>query len=258
MSTLAAPALARFQEEFARALLAEAEAPASLQAQPAFAVYRNTVMKGCIDALEANYPSVTRLVGRDWFRSAAALYVAAEPPADGALLGYGDAFPDFLRRFAPAAELPYLAGVARLDRCWSEAHAGADAAVLDAAQLSCLTPLQLTSCRLMPHPAARWAWFAEQPIYAIWQRNRLPETDQQEEIDWHGEGALLTRPAGVVRWQAAGAADCAFLDACAQGCLLAQATEQALHADAAVDLTAMLARLLQAGAFADFSSGVAS
>ena len=29
----------------------------------AFAVYRNTVLKGCIDALQANYPTVGQLVG---------------------------------------------------------------------------------------------------------------------------------------------------------------------------------------------------
>ena len=37
----------------------------SLYGQPAFAVYRNTVMKACIDALQANYPAVTRLVSEE-------------------------------------------------------------------------------------------------------------------------------------------------------------------------------------------------
>ena len=52
-------ALARFQDGFAQALLAPepATAPgltpeiAALARQPGFAVYRNTLMKGCIDAL---------------------------------------------------------------------------------------------------------------------------------------------------------------------------------------------------------------
>src|SRR5690606_8245365 len=58
--------LARFQDAFLRALLSGAPAPigdatiAGLCGQPGFAVYRNTAIKGCIDALAANYPSVAR------------------------------------------------------------------------------------------------------------------------------------------------------------------------------------------------------
>ena len=92
--------LAQFQASFAQALFAPADIDspvAALSAQPAFAVYRNTVMKACIDALEANYPAVARLVGSEWFRAAAALYVAARPPNDARMLRYGDGFPDFLR-----------------------------------------------------------------------------------------------------------------------------------------------------------------
>lgn len=70
--------LADFQDRFAQALFgAEEDADpevASLARQPGFAVYRNTVIKGRIDALQANYPSVTRLVGEAWFRAAAAIY----------------------------------------------------------------------------------------------------------------------------------------------------------------------------------------
>ena len=43
-------------------------------------------MKGCIDALQANYPAVTRLVGEEWFRAAAAVYVRQAPPTNPMLL----------------------------------------------------------------------------------------------------------------------------------------------------------------------------
>ena len=107
--------LSRFQDDFAQALLAtDTAASATLSAvtvQPAFAIYRNTVMKGCIDALQANYPAVTRLVGDEWLRAAAAVYARDALPAQPMLLHYGADFADFLARFEPAAELPYLPGV---------------------------------------------------------------------------------------------------------------------------------------------------
>ncbi|MGJ4749098.1 DNA-binding domain-containing protein, partial [Leptospira sp. SA-E8] len=72
--------LARFQNEFLHALYHPADASVRmhrLSEQAGFAVYRNTVLKGCVDALEANFPTVTRLVGQDWLRAAALGYARA-------------------------------------------------------------------------------------------------------------------------------------------------------------------------------------
>ena len=248
--------LSRFQDGFVQALLApHDEAPDHLRAlvdQPGFAVYRNTVLKGCIDALQANYPAVRRLVGEEWFRAVAALHVRARPPADARLLLYGLDFPDFLRDFPPAADLPYLRGVARLDRFWTEAHVAADAVALAPAALAGLPLDQLGDLVLTPHPAARWAWFEDQPIYTLWQRNRGTEAegvDSGDELVWTGEGALLSRPAGAVTWTELDAAGCAFLDACAAGRPLAQAASEALARQASTDFAQLMARLLDAGAF---------
>jgi len=273
--TNAAPlSLAQFQSAFADALLAPADAAASsplahLLAQPAFAVYRNTVAKGCVDALEANFPSVARLVGREWFRAAAAVHVRASPPRDARLLFYGAHFPQFLRDFEPAAELPYLAGVAQLDALWCAAHTAADAPQLDASALTRLPPEQLGAAVLRPHPATRWVWFETHPIYTLWHRNRPsgmtladgtaapPEADEGE-IEWQAEGALLTRCDGVVRWQPAGRADAAFLAACADGATLSRAADAASLADPEADIAALLAGLLRAGAFCQLDGPAAA
>lgn len=246
--------LARFQDDFVQSLLApQSDMPSTLRTltlQPGFAVYRNTVMKGCIDALQANFPAVLRLVGEEWFRAAAALHVRAQPPDDARLLQYGVDFPAFLRSFAHAAEMPYLWAVAQLDRFWTEAHAASDADVLTPSVLADLPPAQMGELVLNPHPATRWAWYDDQPIYTLWQRNRdAPCMGDGDDVTWCGEGALITRPAGQVQWTEFGAAGCAFLDACCAGQPLAQAAEDALAHDAQVDLAQLMASLLDAGAF---------
>lgn len=148
--------LEAFQDRFAHALFAldpsENCAPeiAGLVAQPGFTVYRNTVMKGCIDALQANYPAITRLVGEEWFRAAAAVFARADPPRHPMLADYGAGFADFLAGFEPAAELPYLPAVARLDRFWSEAHIASDAEPLEAGALARLGPEQLAHAHAEP------------------------------------------------------------------------------------------------------------
>ena len=252
-----APPLGEFQHAFAAALV-NADATGTgddwlvgLVAQPGFVVYRNTVMKGCVDALLANFPAVTRLVGEEWLGAAAAEFVRDHLPRQPSLVDYGADFPDFLGGFAPAAQLPYLADVARLDRSWTEAHVAADAERLPAAMIAGLDAEQLARCVLHPHPSARWHWFDAQPIYSIWRGNRDgADPAALSAIEWRGEGALLVRPDDSVDAINIGAAECAFLDACGRGDSLGDAGVVTLAVDAAVDLAGLLARMLRVGAFA--------
>ena len=53
------PSLTDFQDLFVEALYnPEADTLTLLTDQPGFSVYRNTVMKGAVDALLANFPTV--------------------------------------------------------------------------------------------------------------------------------------------------------------------------------------------------------
>lgn len=244
--------LAAFQDAFVAALTdapgSAAGEVAALVGQPGFAVYRNTLAKGCVDALRANFPAVERLVGEEWFAAAAALYAREKPPRRGPLLEYGDDFPAFLQDFEPARELPYLSGVAQLDRLWLEVFSAVEQPVLALAALA-TTLEQIARKTLVPRAALRWRWFAELPVYSIWSCTRegreVPAT-----LVWQGEGALLSRNAGRIGWQPLERAGCVFLDACAAGRSLEQASEQALAAQPQLDFNDLLGRLLAAGAFA--------
>lgn len=234
---------------FWQALLAPADAPrAAWLNQPGFAVYRNTCIKGCVDALAAQFPSVLRLVGEDWFRAAAAEHVRAQPPHDGRLLRYGDGFPDFLRHFPPAAELPYLPGVAQLDGLWSQAHGAADAPPLRPEALTTLGEDALSTHCLRPHPATRWACHATLPLFSLWRAAR-EQHDDPNPANWVGEGALFTRPIDQVLWTPLSVGGCALLDACASDQPIATAIAAALTREPTIDLGATLGRLMQQGAF---------
>jgi hypothetical protein len=251
--------LACFQAAFGRALMHDAVAAdrrlGSLQRQPGFAVYRNTVLRGCIDALHASYPAVLRLVGEQWFRAAAAAYVRTHWPQQPMLVDYGDGFAAFLADFPPALELPYLSAVAQLDRCWTESHLAADAPVLDAADVAAQLQAgdgRIDALKLSIHPAARWRWFDAVPALTIWHRNRADVFDDGE-FAWHGEGALLTRPLGAVQWRPLSPAGVALLDACAAGAPLAVALDAAAATADAQEIGQLLPALIEAGAFAGLS-----
>lgn len=256
--------LSDFQDGLAAALLAspDAAAPtpawlAALAAQPGFAVYRNTVLTACIDALQANYPTVCSLVGADWFRAAAGVFAHAQPPANGRLMDYGAGFAGFLQQFGPAAALPYLPAVAHLDRCWTESHLAADAPALDATWLGRQPPGTLALWHLRPHPAARWAWCDDHPAYALWQRHR-DQWPMDADLLWTGDGGLLTRPDSAVVWCALPHAGIAFMDACAQGLPLEAAATEALVAEPDTDIAALLMLLLDAGALTEAAADAAA
>lgn len=247
--------LADYQDVFSRALLAKdpltdsSPALARLAEQPGFAIYRNTVLKGCIDALQANFPAVVRLVGEEWFRAAAAVYARQQLPTQATLLSYGAGFARFLASFKPAAELPYLPDVARIDRLWSESHVAADDDVLEPSALAHLSVFAMTRLSLRPHATARWAWFDEQTIYTLWVRNRGDATDHDAEIAWHGEGVLLTRPHGAVIGHPLTREGATFLSASAAGHSIEQAVGAALGVNAEADISALISQCLRAGAF---------
>lgn len=240
-------ALARFQDDFADALRGDptAFAPAG---QPAFAIYRNTAMRACLDVLEANYPAVVCLVGREWFRAASAVYVSQSPPRDGRLTSYGDAFAGFLATFPPAAELTYLAEVARLDRLWTESFVAADAGVLTATAIASLGADALGAQTLHVHPATR-PFASSLPTVSIWQASRAGAAVSADLV-WRAECAVVTRVDDEVCVVPVEASALRFLESLADGACLADAALATLgtHPEARIDL--LLSSLLRAGALA--------
>ncbi|WP_042298343.1 HvfC/BufC N-terminal domain-containing protein, partial [Paraburkholderia bannensis] len=88
--------------------------PDALPSARRFGVYRNSVVRGLVEALRAAFPVVCRLVGDEFFTAMAHAYAVFEPPQTPVMLAYGATFPDFIATFEPALSVPYLSDVARL------------------------------------------------------------------------------------------------------------------------------------------------
>lgn len=150
------------QQAFAKALLDPAlPAPGELVAWNAsdpglrFAVYRNNVCLSLVAALADTFPVLRALVGDEFFDAMARRYVADEPPRSPVLAHYGEGLADWLAHFAPAASLPYLPDMARLERARVRAYHAADAPSLgaDAVAARLAEPAQLAQARLQLHPS---------------------------------------------------------------------------------------------------------
>jgi hypothetical protein len=162
------------QTQFASALLDPAQ-PAPLgvvnpfggPAGKRFDIYRNTVAVSLTEALETGFPTVRKLVGDDFFRAMAGVFLRAHPPSDPRLALYGSSFPGFLTRFDPVAHLRYLPDVARLDLGLRQSYHAADATPLDTRGQDPAAVMALRP-RLAPATLVLSSRFA---VFDIWRYN---------------------------------------------------------------------------------------
>ena len=250
--------LAAFQDAFAAALAERSAASIAAwlpdgDTDPAgLSVYRNTIAKGCIDALAANFPTVASLVGEEWFRAAAALFAAEHPPKGAALLAYGEAFPDWLAAFQPAADLPYLPAMAWMDWRWTTALFAPEAQPLTAEAFA-LAPEDLMNARPRLHSSLAFAWF-DSSLPSLWLAAREPEPGEMELLD-APQGVLIVRPDDTVQARALDRAGLTFLHAATDGATLGEAITAAGEADPSADLAVLFAALIADGVFSGLDLG---
>lgn len=132
-----------------------------------FNVYRNTVVVSLSEALREKFPVVAELVGAEFFLNMARHHVRTSPPRSPMLARYGDDLADFIATYPPAAPVPYLADVARLEAARVSAYHAADAPVLGPDDFAWIEPDRLADVVLVLHPSARLLR-SRHAIYALW------------------------------------------------------------------------------------------
>lgn len=217
-----------------------------------FDVYRNNVMVGLIEALAAAFPAVHRIVGADFSRAMARAYVMLQPPRSPIMLDYGAGFPDFIRSFEPAAGLPYLEDVARIERAWTEAYHAPEDSPIDPSAFTAVAPDQLATMQLELHPSLRLVR-SRFPALTIWQMNVGDGVPTPVDLAAGGEDALIVRPAADVEVRLIPKGSLEFIRALADGRSVLAALEEALTANSRFDLAANLSDLMCAGAITSYN-----
>lgn len=241
-----------YQQRFAEALLDPEQAcPPGLTtwnaSDPArrFAVYRNNVIVSLVEALADTFTVTQALVGETFFRAMARLFAYANPPTSRLLAFYGETFPDFIERFPPAAGVPYLADVARLEFLRVRAYHAADVAPIRTEEIAAVQGREedLPSLNLAIHPsigvldstaAVVSLWAAHQGIGDL--ATVVPDIPETALILRNGldvEVMQIPRAAGV------------FIQALKSGATLGGATASALTVDPCFDAAMPLALLIQ-------------
>ncbi|OGB01033.1 MAG: hypothetical protein A3E25_23815 [Burkholderiales bacterium RIFCSPHIGHO2_12_FULL_69_20] len=245
------------QTDFAAALLNPQSAmPPGLRTwngsdpQARLAVYRNNVVSALVDALADTFPVVQHLVGEEFFRAMAVLFVRQAPPRSRVLAHYGQDLPGFIAQFGPAQGLPYLADVARLEAARVMAYHAADAAPVpdEVVRLALSSGERMGELQLVLHPsvATLASPFA---VVTLWAAHQAEADIAPVEID-QPECALVLRAGLDVLVLPAAAGAVAFVRAIQAAHNLGEAAALALADAREFDLTATLSQLLAHGALA--------
>ncbi len=194
-----------------------------------FAVYRNNVFVSLVDALADRYPVVLALVGEDFFRAMAGVFARQTPPTSRVMACYGESFAEFIEGFSPAAALPYLADVARLESLHVAAYHAADAQALDAKQLAerLADPEQLPGLRVIFQPSLRLLR-SRYAVLSLWAAHQglldIATVDPTQP-----ESVLIVRPQFEVEMTRISAAAADFVACLLAGANLGDALEEMTH-----------------------------
>ncbi|WP_166358814.1 DNA-binding domain-containing protein [Pseudomonas akapageensis] len=209
-----------------------------------FTIYRNNVFSSMLDALADSYPVVAQLVGEAFFNAMALTFVQAHPPRSRSLVDYGEDFAAFIETFTPAAGLPYLADVARLERLCVRAYHACDSQAVSLELLAELMaqPEELAELRLGLHPSLS-ILPSDYAVCSLWEAHQ-PGGDITKVDPCLPERALVLRCGLEVELLALDTGTCAFIQALQAGLPLGRAAHLEGHASSSFDLGQCLALLI--------------
>ena len=243
------------QAQFAAALLDPTLAcPAGLRtwndSDPVrrIAVYRNNVVSSLIAASADTFAVTRLLVGPDFFRAMAGMFVRQNPPRTRILAHYGDDFAAFIASFAPAAALPYLPDMARLElrtdaglpcrRCRPDRRGVLSAALSNPDKLAGMQFKWHPSLRVIDSPYA---------VVTLWAAHQTDDEISSVQVD-HAERAIVLRDALDVLVLPVAAGTACFVGRTLSGVEFSAAAAAAVADDASFDLSATLSLLVRHGA----------
>jgi hypothetical protein len=245
--------LSKLQQDFAAAILtAQGALPAPLTRRAGgephrrFNVYRNNVYSSLIDVMQARFPVASLLVGEEFFRAMARIYVEQEPPRSAVLLRYGKSFPSFVAGFEPARSVPYLADMTALEWAWHAAYHAADAAPVPLEELASVAA-HAGDAVLKLHPSLGLVRSAF-PIVTIYELHAETSEPPQTKLEAQGEDALVLRPDLDVEIRRLPAGAVIFIETIRDGGSIGAANEAALRSAPDFDLETNLLGLMTSGA----------
>ena len=172
--------LAQAQDDFLQSILTldKSVEIASSEHQHRIWIYQNNVFGAVQNYLEEVYPATRGVVGADFFKQMAQVFIQKTPPSVGNMHVYGDGFSELCQSVDGLEGLPYLSDLMRYE--WA-LHESYYSVVSDALDPSSVPQDELLTTSVVFNDSVSLIC-SEYPIYEI-QRQSLPSFEGQVAID---------------------------------------------------------------------------
>jgi hypothetical protein len=151
-------------------------------------IYGDGYLSRLIEALEANFPVLSKLLGEEDFAALGTAYVRSHDSHFFSIRYYGDGLAGFLATDTAYAGSPVLADLARWEWAMTEVFDAADAEPIAADALARVAPESWAGLRFDWHPSVRrlaLAWNAPQIWKAVSDDAEPPEVAfSAEPVEW--------------------------------------------------------------------------
>jgi hypothetical protein len=151
-------------------------------------IYGDGYCSRLVEALAANFPVLSELLGEADFEKLGLEYVRTHPSPFFSIRYYGNALADFLATEPHYAGAPVLAELARWEWAMTEVFDAADAHPIGVEALSRIAPEQWADLRFEWHPSVR-------RLALVWNAPQLWKT-----VSEHAEPPEVTLSATPVEW----------------------------------------------------------
>jgi len=151
-------------------------------------IYGDAYRARLVEALQANFPALTRLLGEAEFDTLGTAYVRAHDSPFFSIRYYGNALAEFLANDPEYAAAPVLSELARWEWAMTEVFDAADAAPIDPDALAGVSPEGWADLCFDWHPSVRrleLSWNAPQIWRAVTSDAEPPAADlHSEPVQW--------------------------------------------------------------------------
>ena len=214
-------------------------------------VYRNSSIKASVQALMDNFPVSQALLPAGQLRQLAQAYLLEHRPAHAVLAWYGQQFPDWLQQSLSQHHCPWLADLARVERCWLNSVLAAELDAIRSEQLALLAEQgqDIQTLRLGLRPCVQLLE-SNFTVWDLWlqKRHQLDSPDHAPVFLQHSQRLLWRQADFSLQHRRLNAAEWAFFQATSNGsCPLREAAAAALSVDDSFDLSTCFANALAQG-----------
>ncbi len=229
------------------------KAAQDLTSEDGIAIYRGSIFGTLSQTLQSIYPVCYCLVGEKFFAATATVYLHHHPSQSPDLGDYGAEFPEFLSNFKPAAQLPYLPDLARLEWHWHRVFHGDKATEFDSEGLSKIPPEKWGEL-VLSLPQNSVLLESVYPIHRIWEVNQPNyEGDESISLDEGGSQIFLWRQEYDMRIDLPTPSEWQLLKAFKAQDKLETICENLAHQNPPIDVSSLLPLFVQRGWIVNFS-----